>query len=268
MAVVDERRLADLAINRRGGKLVAVIDFSSLKREGIIMGVEEPTTEPTTGAAAAAKLAELGLTLDPDILYDVDSMFPKLTGWGAKGQIKTKHKLLRMIEPFLSEILLKDEHVMYVSKGVQYSFIEQYFLGLWAALINQTVFVQTNTRLLLIHSDTYGRPKHTNWMIYYSQIEKFKPGWTGTVSLQLKDGKRFTFTGFQGTDKKQMPAIFEKAMETYREFGFDPQVTQSRENLCSKCNQVVPKGQYKCEQCGQQYWKPSQIALRSLVFPS
>jgi hypothetical protein len=213
-------------------------------------------------------LTELGLAINPNIAYDLDSMFPKLTGWGSKGQIKQKHKMLLLIEPFLSEILLEGEDVLFVSKGVQFSFVEQYFLGIWAMLINQTVFVQTNTRLLLIHSNTSGKPKHTNWMIYYSQIESFKVSWSGSVSLKLKDGKKFTFTGFQGPDKKQMPAIFESAMETYREFNFNPAVTQSRENLCSKCNQVVPKGMYQCDACGQQYWKPSEIALRSLAFPS
>ncbi len=89
----------------------------------------------------AHKLAELGLHLNPQIFYNLDSMFPKLSGWGAKGEIKAKHKLVTNVEGFLARVLRPKEEVLYVAKGVQYKFSEQYFLGAWAALINQTVFV-------------------------------------------------------------------------------------------------------------------------------
>ncbi len=219
--------------------------------------------------AAAQKLEELGLRLGPDIDYDFDKMFPKLTGWGAKGEIKQKHKLITLVEPLLRRLLRPNERVLYVAKGVQSKFSEQYFLGAWgAALINQTVFVLTNVRLLTLHSDTKGKPQHQYWMIFYNQIKKFKGTWTGTLALDLNDGLKLRFSGFRGTDRKQMPEIFQGVLDAYVTAGFNPSVTQSRENLCSHCLTVVPKDQYVCPSCGEEFWRPMQLALRSLVFPS
>lgn len=213
-------------------------------------------------------LGQLGLGLDPEIAYRTDSIFPKLTGWGSKGQIKRKVQLIRRIEPVLKQMLRPGEEVLYVAKGVQYKLLEQYFLGFWAASINQTVFVLTNARLLMLHANSKGTPRHTYWMIYYSEIETFKATWHGTLFAKLRDGNKLKFTGFPKLDRRQMPQIFEQALEAYRERGFVPQVSQSRENLCSYCMQRVPKARYACRNCGAEFWTPKAIALRSLIFPS
>ena len=216
----------------------------------------------------AQRLQELKLTLDSEIPYNLDKMFPKLTGWGAAGGIKRKVKLVRQIESRLKEMLRPNEQVLFVAKGVQYSLGEQYFMGAWAALINQTVFVLTNVRLLMLRTNTKGRPQHTFWMIYYSQIEKFKANWTGTVVVKLRDRKTLKFTGFPKLDRQQMPRVFEDALEAYRQMGFDPEVSQSQETLCGYCMERVPKAEYTCEHCGAEFWHPKTVALRSLVFPS
>src|SRR5688572_12902347 len=96
------------------------------------------------GPAAATKLQQLGIQLDPEIPYRVDTMFPRLEGWGAKGELKKKGKIINQVEPRLAEMLRPGEEVLYIAKGVQYSFFEQYFMGIWAITINQTVFVLTN----------------------------------------------------------------------------------------------------------------------------
>lgn len=222
------------------------------------------TDQPVT---AADRLRELKLPLSSQINYNLDSIFPVLTGWFINGQIKKKHKLIQQIEPALEEVLRSGEEVLYIAKGVQYSFWEQYFLGVWANLINQTVFVLTNARLLLFHTNTKGQPKHMAWMIYYSQVVQFKTSW-GALVVKLKDGKTFKFAGFTGTDKKEMPKVFQAAAAIYNERGFDPAVSQSRENLCYHCYVVIPKAEHICAKCGAEYWKPSAIAMRSLIFPS
>jgi hypothetical protein len=220
------------------------------------------------GSSAAGRLAELGLRLDPEIPYRLDSLFPKLSGWGSKAHIKKKHKLISRIENRLKQMLQPGEAVLYVAKGVQFKFSEQYFLGIWAVLINQTVFVLTNLRLLLIHSNTKGAPRHTYWTIYYSEIDRFKPTWTGKLPLKLRDGTKFNYTGFDKLDRKRMPEIFQQALAAYQEHGFAPQVSQSRENLCSYCYRVVPRVQYRCGHCEGEFWTPGAVALRSLIFPS
>lgn len=218
---------------------------------------------------AAERLEQMRLALSPNIQYDLESVFPKVNGWFVKGPIKQKHKLILKVEPTLEEMLRPGEEVLYIAKGVQYSFWEQYLLGAFAAaLINQTVFVLTNVRILLLHSNTRGKPKDMSWMIYCSQITKFTSGWFGAVVVKLRDGKTYKFGGFTGADRKQMPKVFQQVANAYKEKGFDPQVSQSRENLCYHCYSIIEKKEYVCAKCGADYWLPSQIAWRSLIFPS
>jgi len=195
-------------------------------------------------------------------------MFPRLEGWGAKGELKRKGKVIRNIEPRLAEMLRPGEEILYIAKGVQYSFAEHYFMGIWAMTINQTVFILTNVRLLMIRTNGDGKPKQTAWMIYYSQIEKLKGAWTGMLSLKLRDGKSLQFSGFSKSDRQTMPEVFENALEEYRARNFDPRVTQSLENLCGFCHTRVPKNEFECRRCGAEFWRPMPVAIRTLFFPS
>ena len=65
-----------------------------------------------------------------------------------------------------------------------------------------------------------------------------------------------------------MPGIFQKAADNYRRLEFAPSTSQSREDLCCRCFQIIPKGEFACENCGAEYWRPRELALRSLIFPS
>ncbi len=215
------------------------------------------------------RLNQLKIMVDGDIPYRLESVFAETSGWGGKGEIKRRAKLLRNVGPQLTEMLLPNEEVLYVAKGIQHSFLEQYFMGaLWAMLLNQTVFVLTNLRLLMMRSNGSGKPRETFWVIYYSEIDQFKPNWTGVLNLTLQDGKKLTFTGFSRRDRKAMPIIFQEAIEAYRRLGFEPDVSQSRENLCAHCFKIVPLREFACKGCGADYWTPGQLALRSLIFPS
>lgn len=226
------------------------------------------TTRSSFEPEQAARLQTLGIALDPAIPYRLETMFPRLEGWGVKGELKKKGKVIRQVESRLKEMLRPNEEVLYIAKGTQYSFAEQYFMGIWAMTINQTVFVLTNVRLLMLRTNGSGKPKQTFWMIYYSQIDKFQASWTGMLTLKLGDGKTLKFSGFPKSDRKAMPAVFEQALERYRELGFNPDASQSLECLCSHCHAIVPKDEFECEKCGAEFWRPSAVALRSLIFPS
>jgi hypothetical protein len=216
-----------------------------------------------------AKLAELRLDFPERIEFHWPTMFAKINGWGANKYIRTKHKLILNAAPVLEQMLKPGEQVLHVGKGVYYSLIEQYFLGaLVANAINQTVFVLTNLRLIMLHSNSKGKPHAPYWTVYYNQIAKFKGKWTGTVQLKMVDGKSLTFSGFARLDRKHMPQVFERTLELYRELNFNPHASQSQENLCGQCFEAVAKGHYTCETCGSVFWKPRDIALRSLIFPS
>lgn len=226
-------------------------------------------TAPPTDDQIRAKLKELKLELDPDIAYELPNLFPKLDGWFANGPIKAKARLIREVEPALEGLLKTGEQVLYVSKGVQQAFLETMFMGaLWAALINQTVFVLTNARLIMMRTNTKGKPQQAFWLIYYSEITKFYNGWFGSMKLTMADGKKVEFNGFPKADRAKMVEVFEEAMEDYRAKGFEPETTQSMETLCSHCYAVVPRNEFECNDCGATYWKPSELAIRSLIFPS
>ncbi|MGD9856543.1 MAG: hypothetical protein AB7U20_16470 [Planctomycetaceae bacterium] len=228
----------------------------------------EPLEAELQPDPAAARLTALGVSLDPQIPYRLSTMFPKLDGWGAKGAVKKKAKVIAQVEPHLKRMLHDGEEVLYIAKGVQYSFSEHYFMGVWAMTINQTVFVLTNLRLLMLRTNGKGRPKETFWTLFYSQIERFKGSWTGMLELKLRDGRKLKFSGFPKLDRKTMPQVFEQTLEQYRRQGFDPQVSQSLENLCSDCFAIVPKQSFDCEACGTRFWHPKDVALRSLIIPS
>ena len=203
-----------------------------------------------------------------DFACNWESVLPKIAGWGARKNVKRKLDHLRRIEPILAPLLSDGEEVLDIAKGTQYSFWEYYFIGMWAFSINQTVFVLTNLRLIMIRTNGRGVPKKTYWMIFYSQIENLKATWNGMVQLRLRDGKKLSFSGFPKQDRKIMPRIFEETLDRFREHGFDPIVSQSMENLCSHCLNVVPVQQYECDRCGSTFWTPSAVMWRSLVFPS
>ncbi|HBN79004.1 MAG TPA: hypothetical protein DD473_24965 [Planctomycetaceae bacterium] len=220
--------------------------------------------EPTV----QSRLKELKTTLPEGIAFHLESVFPKVKGWGWKKAFKTKLQYIKNTQEILEDSLHEGEEVLYISKGTRYSFVEYYFMGIWAMMINHTVFVLTNLRLVMIHSSSKGKPKKTLWMIYYSQIDKFKGTWNGMLNLKLKDGKKLAFTGFPKADRKTMPVIFQEALDRYRETGFDPESSQSLENLCTHCKDKVPKHEHDCDNCGATYWKPYELAWRSFIFPS
>ncbi|QDU79427.1 hypothetical protein Pla110_11370 [Polystyrenella longa] len=219
--------------------------------------------------AVEKKLAELNLHLSPHINYQLETMFPKLEGMFVKGTIKKKAALVNRLEPLMDEMLLDNETVLFVSKGNQSSFAESFFMGaLWAQMINHTAVVLTNLRLLCIRTNGKGKPKRTYWSIYYSQIRHLGSTIFGNAKIKLKDGKSLSYSGFPKIDQQTMRSVFQDAYRSFEEKGFDPPVTQSWERLCGHCYEVVPKGQYRCEECGTTFWTPAEIGFRSFVFPS
>ncbi len=217
---------------------------------------------------AQDRLEEFGMSLSPDIDYDLEKIFPKVEGWGWKVPFKSKYKLLRHLESLLKDCLFEGEKVLFLAKGNQHSLTEAVFMGIWAHGINHTVFVLTNVRLLMFRTNSRGKPKKTFWMVYYNQIVHFKGNWHGMLNLKLKDGRRLSFSGFSRQDRKEMPTIFTQALEAFRQSEFNPPVSQSLENLCSHCLDKVSKDEYFCETCGAKFWSPKELALRSLIFPS
>ena len=137
-------------------------------------GVSKDTAALSRSEMVDQRLRALKLPLNDQIAYQLESVFPKLDGWGARGEIKRRHQLIRLVEPTLVKMLLDGEEVLYVAKGVQYSLTENYLFGAFAALMNQMVLVLTNARLLMMRSNGSGKPAEMFWVIFYSEITDFK----------------------------------------------------------------------------------------------
>ena len=216
------------------------------------------------------KLLSLDYTFPPSIpedAFDAVSIFPKIKGLGWKKDVKRRLLYLYNCESQLQKALLPGETVKYVALGVQQKLLEQYFLGIFAQSINQTLFVFTNLRILLFNSDRKGHPKHSYWSIYYNEIKKFK-GFISTMTLKLHDKSTYKYTHFKGKDKKRIPKLVEEAIGEYELLNFQPESSQSRENLCTTCLQVVPTQVYQCPTCQREYFTPWELTKRSLIFPS
>ena len=115
-------------------------------------GTANPDATPEGEAAVIAKLNSLGFSLRNDIPYRLEKMFPRLDGFGVKGQIKRRAKMIKQVEPHLDSMLLQNEEILYIAKGVQHSLVEAMTIGaLWSNMINQTVFILTTARIIMAH---------------------------------------------------------------------------------------------------------------------
>lgn len=153
----------------------------------------------------------------------------------------------------LERMLLKDEQVLLVSKG--------------EIRFRKTMIVLTNLRMLLMNANRGEDVVQPYWSIYYSQVETLKDSWLGTPQFRLVDGTKLTFNDFPKQDQRALRTVFQEASELQKKTDFDPAVSQSKENLCGNCFEIVPKPAYECAACGATFWTPAEMGGRCLIFP-
>ncbi|WP_339736287.1 hypothetical protein [uncultured Gimesia sp.] len=210
-----------------------------------------------TADRVISKLNELNLHLSPEINYRVETVFPRIEGMFLNREIRKKFQLVQRIEPVLRELLLEHEQVQVVSKGKE--------------KLLHTAMVFTNYRIVCFRMNSKGEPKQAFSFLYYTQIDSLKTtnSWSSRddLTIALKDGGKLTVSTILKTEREAMLTAFQNAQKVLTEQGFDPSVSQSRENLCGNCLQVVPKDQYQCAACGATFWKPREIVSRYFLFP-
>lgn len=217
----------------------------------------------------AAKLWELNLELSPEIPYRLETLFPRIEGWFVKGKIKDQFKLLKRLEPLLTEILLDREEVQLVLPCNQSTLSDVFLMGsLWVGTSTCGVLVLTNLRIYCIRVNDTGVPQQSFWQIYYSQIKEVDQSLFGDTLFYLKDGRKLKYSGIVPEDQRRLQFIVWENCKTFRKQGFEPSVSQSREQVCGHCFDVIPPGVYECDSCGAQYWRPIEVGMRSFIFPS
>jgi hypothetical protein len=234
--------------------IMAQRDHAAL-REEFLNGLED--------AKVRAAIEELG-----PYPYYLPQLFPTTKGWGVRRQVRNRVKIIRAIEPSLKALLFPNEEVRFVCRGIFYSFGEQYLLGIFSHLVNQTVFIFTNFRVIMLNVNSRNVPRHMKWHIAYDQMLKFSSSFfSGAAIFKLKDKKKYTFTGMSKQDKAIVKEyVAEMIVRTKTEKFHMPQY-QSRDNLCSNCCKPVPAKQYTCPLCSQEFITPWKPAVMSLVLP-
>ncbi len=199
---------------------------------------------------------------------DWTSLFPRTKGMGAAGDVKRRVRMLKSLENRIETLLFPEERVEFVTKGTLNSFAEQYFMGFWAWLINRTLFVFTNYRVILISSDSKGRAKRMMWQIPYQCMRKFGSGMlTGSIGFKLHKGKTLKFAGVPRRDRKLLKTHVRKKIELAHTGSIEFPHHASRDPLCTSCASPVHTKTYTCDACAEEFIKPWVPATMSLVIP-
>ncbi|WP_417388638.1 hypothetical protein [Gimesia sp.] len=207
-----------------------------------------------TADQVLSKLNELDLHLSPEINYRLETIFLEIEGFFVNKKIREKFQLVQWIEPFLKEVLLEHEQVLFVSRGGR------------ELDCQRVIFALTNLRMLCMHQ-TGNHAGCPYWTIYYSQIEALKNTFLEHPKFYFKDGTKLSLRDFPKQELPTLHDVFEKSSQRFQEQELDPTVSQSRENICGNCFKIVSNQGNHCEACGANFWSPFEIGIRSLFFP-
>jgi hypothetical protein len=199
---------------------------------------------------------ELTRWFPADLPVDVDRVFPRLDGWAMKRSNRKRAELLAKAVPVLKAALAPDERVQYVTGGIVSLWWEQLMAGWVSLLINRTTIVLTTQRLLLIHTNSRGRPESYVNQIRLDAIRSAKRSWVnGRLKLTLGRGSR-TVTGIRWSDSKQLVAMLSGK----------PTAAGGITALCPAC--FEPGTDHRaCARCRTSVKSPLTAALRSLLLP-
>lgn len=195
-------------------------------------------------------------------------LFPKVAGLGTGGDIKRRVNMLAGLEPRLEYLLFPDERIEFVTTGALNSFFEQVFMGVWSQVVNRTLFVFTNLRLILINSDARGNAKTLMWQIPYHRMQKYGAGTlTGHVKINTLGGSSFSFISVPGADRKRLRDYMEARLAQTQHHGLPFPAHADRDPLCAQCATPIPPGVQACPECGDPFINPVTPALLSLLLP-
>lgn len=224
------------------------------------------TREEVLAAIEHEKTRETVASLQHPASYDWSSIFPKLQGMGAKGDIRRRVVMLKSVEPRLSHLLYPDERIELVTKGTINNYLEQYFMGIWSIIINRTLILCTNYRIIFVNSDKAGRARALMWQIPYDRLKKAGKA-MGNITFKCTGGTVLRFVAVPGVDRKRLKAYFADKIEHAQSHGPEFPSYSDRDPLCPACATPQEGAPRKCAQCGDEFINPVVPALMSLVIP-
>lgn len=212
--------------------------------------------------SSASEPGDLLNISDSRIPYQFDQIF-SAQGFGAKRLAKNRLKLMKAIDSHVQNILTDGEKVEFVSWGVDYSFVEQFFMGMWSHLINRRALVFTDRRILMIQINSRRKVLDLKMQLRFQSIEKFATRTFGYIGFVLRNGKKFSITGIPRKDRKDIKAFVSKKLSETRADAPGLGI----ENLCPKCGNKVMGFPDRCHQCGQAFKSANKAGWLSLAFP-
>lgn len=199
---------------------------------------------------------------DSNIPYRFDQIF-SAEGFGAKRLARNRLKLMKAIDPHVQAFLSDGEQVQFVSWGVEYSFVEQFFMGVWAHLINRRALIFTDQRILLIQINSRRKVLDLKTQLRFQAIERFATRTFGHIGLILRNGKKFKLTGIPRKDRKFIKEFISAKLATTRKDAPGLGI----ENLCPRCGVKVRGFPDRCNQCAQAFKSANKAGWLSLAFP-
>lgn len=226
-----------------------------------------PETPSTDKAPDAKVMSTIGRLQRTD-RYRMDSLFPRRRGMGARSETKRRVATLLSLEPRLDTILYPEETIEYAAHATLNSYAEQYFLGIWAFVINRMVMLFTEHRVILVCVDKKGRVKHQAWQIPYSRMKRYKPGThLGSIKFKLDDGRTYKFAQMAKRDRKYLRDYMQTSLSQPREERSQFPCHTARDPLCPACYSPMPPKTAVCPDCGDRMIDPKVPALMSLIVP-
>ena len=212
--------------------------------------------------SSASDPADLLNISDARLPYRFDQIF-SAKGFGAKRLAKNRLQLIQTIDSDLQAILADGEKVMLVSWGVEYSFVDQFFMGLWAHLINRRAVVFTDRRILMLQINSRRKILDLKVQLRYQAIDKLIKRSFGYIGFTLRNGKKFKLSGIPRKDRKAIREFVAKKISATRADAPGLGI----ENLCSKCGHRVMGYPERCNQCAQAFKSARKAGWLSFAFP-
>lgn len=202
---------------------------------------------------------------DPRLPYRFERIFSG-EGFFARRLARQRFKLLRRLDGALQRMLETGEKVEYVSWGIEYSFVEAYFLGLWHYVLNRRALVLTDRRILLLQIGARKTLLDLKSHVRYEAIQGFVKGTFGMLGLQLRNGQKLYLTGVPRRDRKAIRAHVEERMRS-TEIAQRAAGASGRQNLCPHCYSTVTGFPDRCRRCAGAFKSASRAGWLSLLFP-
>lgn len=206
--------------------------------------------------------SELARVQQAGLPYRFDQIFAA-RGFGARRLEKRRLKLMQQLDERVRSFLADGESVEFVSWGVEYSFLESYFMGIWAHLLNRRAVILTDRRILLIQISARNKVLQLKSQIRYTAIARFARATLGYLGIVTRDKKTHYLMGVPRKDRKALRQRIAARMEAVR----SQAPVSGRENLCPHCGQRVIGLPDRCSRCAKGFKSGAKAGWLSLVFP-